>query len=560
MKVLLKSDGKTVLFLSDSATLNVNDEMWQTLDVEVEVPLIDSKESLWVVFQNVAESTLLSNEIMLERGDDGHYRTLIPDGVIAAAGDWTFQLFTRTYDTVDTTLYKQVASDLCPFTIESGLPLSGSGTAVTNATIGALYAEALAKINAEADNVPKKSGDVGRLYAYISNTTSEGEVATLLRELYFVARGAQEGYIATYVSNSYGFSDFKEGSTISNGYNLTIPVGAPKYDAHATPKWYVDKIEASLAEKVTSVYRYKGSVPTEGDLPTTGSEVGDVYDVEDTGDNYSWTGSKWDKLSGDWTKKLDKQTPTTLSVYVANAKGEQYMIPIYVKAIANGVVLRDANGDILVSETPQSDNAAISKAYLESVLNSLDFETTIDTEHIAYTNKINDFTESQTVSGIDASDHDNVLFYSTQYTGRGPVINPYGNSKTLTYYKHDRIERMIDSVSYSFLIPKDESSNEVTIASREWVKAQGYGSGSGTGGTELPSITEADDGKVLTAEGGAWVAKALPTYSGDYEVVPATTLQTLDTGGKLMQEDVTVAAIPYQETSNLAGGTTVNIG
>ena len=45
------------------------------------------------------------------------------------------------------------------------------------------------------------------------------------------------------------------------------------------------------------MYRFKGSVPTFNDLPKENNEIGDVYDVLDTDDNYAWTGSKWDKLS-----------------------------------------------------------------------------------------------------------------------------------------------------------------------------------------------------------------------------------------------------------------------
>lgn len=155
MKVLLKSDGKTVLFLSGSATLNANDEMWQALDVELETPLIEGRESIWVVFQNVDEATLLTNDIMLEKSEDGHYRTQIPDGVIVVPGDWTFQLLTKTYDLVSESWLNRMAADVSLFTIEDGLPIS-NGQKVNNATIGALYAEsqqAIKTATEQAQNV-----------------------------------------------------------------------------------------------------------------------------------------------------------------------------------------------------------------------------------------------------------------------------------------------------------------------------------------------------------------------------------------------------------------------
>ena len=49
--------------------------------------------------------------------------------------------------------------------------------------------------------------------------------------------------------------------------------------------------------KVTSVYKFKGSVANEASLPSEGNVIGDVYNAEDTGANYAWNGTSWDKLS-----------------------------------------------------------------------------------------------------------------------------------------------------------------------------------------------------------------------------------------------------------------------
>lgn len=57
---------------------------------------------------------------------------------------------------------------------------------------------------------------------------------------------------------------------------------------------------------LTTVYQYKGSVATYADLPTTGQEVGDVWNVETAdpdhgikaGDNVAWDGAQWDALGG----------------------------------------------------------------------------------------------------------------------------------------------------------------------------------------------------------------------------------------------------------------------
>ena len=61
--------------------------------------------------------------------------------------------------------------------------------------------------------------------------------------------------------------------------------------------------------KVTSVYRYKGSVANEEALPDSDQVIGDVYNVEDTGANFAWDGTKWDNLgmSVDLTPYLTKE-------------------------------------------------------------------------------------------------------------------------------------------------------------------------------------------------------------------------------------------------------------
>lgn len=56
-----------------------------------------------------------------------------------------------------------------------------------------------------------------------------------------------------------------------------------------------------------------------------------------------------------------------------------------------------------------------------------------------------------------------------------------------------------------------------------------------------------------TSGGGG---STVPVYAGPYSVTPkADTAQTLSTAGKQMTEDVTVAKVPYYETSNTSGTT-----
>ena len=74
--------------------------------------------------------------------------------------------------------------------------------------------------------------------------------------------------------------------------------------------------------KVSSVYRFKGSVATYSSLPTSGQAVGDVWNVEDTGANYAWTGDAWDKLSEtiDLTPYLTKDDATATYATIASVE------------------------------------------------------------------------------------------------------------------------------------------------------------------------------------------------------------------------------------------------
>ena len=83
----------------------------------------------------------------------------------------------------------------------------------------------------------------------------------------------------------------------------------------------LEEVEA----KVSSVYRFRGSVATYNDLPTEGNVQGDVWNVEDTGANYAWDGTKWDKLSEtvDLTPYLTKEDAADTYATKITVNGKQ---------------------------------------------------------------------------------------------------------------------------------------------------------------------------------------------------------------------------------------------
>lgn len=57
------------------------------------------------------------------------------------------------------------------------------------------------------------------------------------------------------------------------------------------------KVEEIIARKLPAIFTYKGSIDKVTSLPKDNNKVGDTYNVTSTGANYTWDGSKWDKLS-----------------------------------------------------------------------------------------------------------------------------------------------------------------------------------------------------------------------------------------------------------------------
>lgn len=85
------------------------------------------------------------------------------------------------------------------------------------------------------------------------------------------------------------------------------------------------------------------------------------------------------------------------------------------------------------------------------------------------------------------------------------------------------------------------------------------------GGTEQSmEAALAGSGSAITADFESAtkiiVSEANEHYKGEYTVTPQTETQTMQTQNKIMDQDVTIKAIPYYETGNVQGGNTVYIG
>ena len=134
----------------------------------------------------------------------------------------------------------------------------------------------------ESLNLKQDKSDMSN---YVTTTSLSSELSTK----------ADKTELTNYLTKTDASSTYATKSTTLAGYGI----------ADAYTKTEVDSM-------VSAVFKYKGSVANEAALPEDASE-GDVYNVEDTGANYVWNGSSWDKLSEtvDLTSYLTKSEAST---------------------------------------------------------------------------------------------------------------------------------------------------------------------------------------------------------------------------------------------------------
>jgi X-X-X-Leu-X-X-Gly heptad repeat protein len=92
-----------------------------------------------------------------------------------------------------------------------------------------------------------------------------------------------------------------------------VTVQEPTTANNPATKQYVDSA-------ISSVYKYRGSVASQSALPSSNQTIGDVYNVEDTGDNFAWDGTQWDKLAG--TVDLSNYVTTATANATYQPKGD----------------------------------------------------------------------------------------------------------------------------------------------------------------------------------------------------------------------------------------------
>lgn len=175
-----------------------------------------------------------------------------------------------------------------------------------------------------------------------------------------------------------GFLAQKADTTVVNGKadKSTTLAGYGIEDAYT---------KGEVDAKVSSVYKYKGSVANEAALPQEDQVIGDVYNVEDTGMNVAWDGTKWDKLGStvDLSAYMTTETAnsTFATITTVNGKADKAtslsgygITDAYTKTEADTAFMNSAEVESAITAKGYATTTAMNAA-LSSKANSADVYT-----------------------------------------------------------------------------------------------------------------------------------------------------------------------------------------
>lgn len=257
-------------------------------------------------------------------------------------------------------------------------------------------------VSGKADKANSLAG-YGITNAY-TKTEVDGKVSDLTSQL-GTANDAIEGLETSIEGKAdksttlagYGITDAYTASTIdgklankadaSTVTELTSTV-AGKADKSTTLAGYGIEDAYTKTEvdaKVSSVYKYKGSVANEAALPQEDQVTGDVYNVEDTGMNVAWDGTKWDKLGStvDLSAYMTTETAnsTFATITTVNGKADKAtslsgygITDAYTKTEADAAFMNSEEVESAITAKGYATTSAMNAA-LSSKANSADVYT-----------------------------------------------------------------------------------------------------------------------------------------------------------------------------------------
>lgn len=271
-----------------------------------------------------------------------------------------------------------------------------------------------------------------------------------------------------------------QGSLGSAEGNITAVTNA--LDAHKADYDNPHKVTAAQLGLAT-VYKYNGSVETYADLPTSGQQVGDVYNVKqadpahniEAGDNVAWDGTTWDILAGDtdlsgYAQLNSANTFTAMNAFCANI------------AVSNGTA-SGTGGSIIFGISPIGET--VQARISTDTLGGLFYNTSTNQPHVfRIGNNLSSFVIRDNGTTMSFSNNNNIFATVTDASG---VANWLGNAKTATKLA---AARTINGVPF-------DGTQNITIEAGKGTFLPLTG-GTVTGPIYLPSATPTTDTQAVT--------------------------------------------------------------
>ena len=257
-----------------------------------------------------------------------------------------------------------------PFTITDAVFIPD-----TNKTITDALEEQEERIDEAIESVPTKTSDLTNDSNFVSDAnyvhTDNNYTDSEKSKLAGIAADAEANVLEKVKVNG------TEQTITNKAVDITVPTKVSDIDNDLS---FIDNTVNNLVNyytktevdnKVSSVYKYQGSVNTYADLPSSGQVVGDVYNVvtADTthgipaGGNVAWNGTAWDYLGGDidfsnyYTKA---QVDTSLNGKVDKVTGKQLSTEDYTSAEKTKLANIEANAAVNLIESISVNNTTVS--------------------------------------------------------------------------------------------------------------------------------------------------------------------------------------------------------
>ena len=308
--------------------------------------------------------------------------------------------------------------------------------------------------------------------------------------------------------------------------------------------------KSEVDAKVSSVYRFKGSVENYDALPKESNVVGDVYNVEDTGANYAWNGNEWDKLSETIDLSpyaLKSEIPTKVS-QLANDSN-------YVNTTTLADELAKKQNNLTFDEVPtqSSNNPVKSGGIFDELAKKANKE---ELKQVALSGSYNDTIDKPQINNIELSGNKTLEDLGIQAKGEyltaSDIENKADKADTLAgygitdAYTKEEVDAKIPT-EYKLPIASDSVLGGIKVGSGLSITEDGILSSTGTGGTmDYDGLNNKPQINSIELSGNKSLEELGIQPKGDYLTEAPVTSVNGETGAvvvKAIQDDNTKASM-----------------